>query len=372
MYMDYRVVPTIVRVTHLNDPAYTPGRTARLPLPPSHLPLFARRRRSAPGVAAVCLLTAAVASLTTGGIAHAQSTLDLTLDTGEPPSPPPAAAPAAPAPNVVVHRAMGGSSGAAPTVSRRALALASRAAATTRTTYRQAPSSAPRVLAQLGLVLSGEQQIRLDRDSSSRLLSAVPKGTYLAVVADGGDWWGVLMVNNTMGWVPKSALQMIDYQTEIAVPTNPLTQERPATRGAAGTVGGALGDLTSGGDMDGRTVALLRQAMTYLGVPYVWAGNTRAGLDCSGFVKAVFSSQGVSLPRHSGDQARVGQFVQGPDLRPGDRIYFDMGRKGAVNHCGIYLGNGYFIHASTNQRRVGIDSIYKPNYYKALVCARRS
>jgi cell wall-associated NlpC family hydrolase len=103
----------------------------------------------------------------------------------------------------------------------------------------------------------------------------------------------------------------------------------------------------------------------------VWAGNTRAGLDCSGFVKNVFATQGIRLPRHSGDQARVGTAIAGTDLQAGDRLYFDMKRSGHVSHTGIYLGNGMFIHASSNQGKVGIDSVLKPNYLRALVAARR-
>jgi cell wall-associated NlpC family hydrolase len=89
-------------------------------------------------------------------------------------------------------------------------------------------------------------------------------------------------------------------------------------------------------------------------------------------VRAVFSTQGVSLPRVAADQARVGYQVSWDEMRPGDRLYFDMGNKGRVSHTGIYLGNGYFIHASSNQGKVGIDPLTKPGYYKALVCARRS
>jgi cell wall-associated NlpC family hydrolase len=88
-------------------------------------------------------------------------------------------------------------------------------------------------------------------------------------------------------------------------------------------------------------------------------------------VKNVFAKYGVSLPRHSGDQAKVGRAVDGADLRPGDRLYFDMKRVGRISHTGIYIGNGYFIHASSNRRGVGVDSIFKSNYYRALVNARR-
>lgn len=244
--------------------------------------------------------------------------------------------------------------------------LASRAGALVR---REAPK--PVVLGKLAVVVSQKAPIRLGRGASSRLLSMAGQGTYLAIISDIGDQYGVLMVDRSTGWIPKSAVKMIDYQMAVgdpndAVPPVSDTVVPPPSNPS----GDPLANLPP--DMDARQVALLREAFSYLGVPYVWAGNTRSGLDCSGFVKNVFAKQGISLPRVSGDQAKVGTPVSWQDLKPGDRLYFDMKGAGRVSHTGIYLGNGYFIHASSNQRKVGVDSLMKPNYYKALVGARRS
>lgn len=179
------------------------------------------------------------------------------------------------------------------------------------------------------------------------------------------------MVNNTMGWINKSALQMIDYHTEVSLPNqNTGRRQLPASNGGSGSAASMVGSLTEG--LEAHSASILREAFTYLGVPYVWAGNTRAGLDCSAFVKSVYAAHGVRLPRTAAEQARVGRSVgNSDDLLPGDRLYFDMGRKGRVSHCGIYLGNGLFIHASTNHGRVDVDPLSKPNYSRALVAVRR-
>jgi cell wall-associated NlpC family hydrolase len=210
--------------------------------------------------------------------------------------------------------------------------------------------------------------MRVTIDPNARLLSVVPKGTYVAVVAQMGDFWGVLMANNTVGWTPKTAIELIDYQTEVSAPTDPASSQ--ATPSAAGSATGYLnGQLQN---MDPRTVGALREAFSYLGVPYVWGGEGRSGLDCSAFVRNVFATQGVRLPRHSGDQVAVGREVQGPDLRAGDRLYFDCSaRRTGIDHTGIYLGNGLFIHASGGKRQVTVDSLFKPLYYNGLVAARR-
>ncbi len=280
----------------------------------------------------------------------AQGTLDLPLETGLPKEPP--ATVAAPARPSTANR-NGSRLGSLP--------LPSRGGAT-RAPVRANPQPAPKVLAQLGYVLPAKLEVRVSQEAGARLLSVVQKGTNLAVVREGQEHWGVLMVNNTVGWVPKSSLELIDYRTEVSVPT-PEPQSRPETDSEAGYPGVASDDP--------RLESIMREAFTYLGVPYVWAGNTRNGLDCSAFVKNVFSTMGVTLPRHSGDQLTVGRAVQGPDLRAGDRLYFDMKRAGRISHTGIYLGNGYFIHASSNQGKVGVDSLFKKNYYQGLVAARR-
>jgi hypothetical protein len=281
------------------------------------------------------------------------SSLDLTLNTGS----------AAPKPNLAKQPAAKAPSRfSGPRL--QSLPLPSRGT-TTRTDLRQAPQQAPKVLAQLGVVTVVKTQVHVSREPGSRLLSEVQQGTNLAVVADMGEHWGVLMVNNSVGWVPKTDLELLNYQTEVSVPTDTANVDPTVSESAAGQASGLPGG------MDPMRQSLLREAFTYLGIPYVWGGTSRSGIDCSGFVKNVFAKQGVRLPRVAADQAKVGIPVQGPDLRPGDRLYFDMKRVGRVSHTGIYIGNGYFIHSSTNQRGVGVDSIFKPGYYRALVGARR-
>ncbi len=225
------------------------------------------------------------------------------------------------------------------------------------------PNPTPQVLGRLAVVEAAQALIRRDGNAASRVLSPVPQGTYVAISAEQPEFYGVRMIDGSTGWVAKSDVRLVPYEMAVRDPNAPAPQPSSSSSG---------GDLQMPENLDERTTALFREAFTYLGVPYVWGGNGRAGLDCSAFVRAVFSTQGVSLPRVAADQARVGYQVPWDEMRPGDRLYFDMGNKGRVSHTGIYLGNGYFIHASSNQGKVGVDPLTKPGYYKALVCARRS
>jgi cell wall-associated NlpC family hydrolase len=106
-------------------------------------------------------------------------------------------------------------------------------------------------------------------------------------------------------------------------------------------------------------------AKTHLGTKYVWGGNGGVGYDCSGFTKEVFEQNGIEIPRNSWKQAEVGRKVKKRDLKKGDLIFFNSKNQKRVNHVGIYLGDGKFIHASSFHKRIVISKFkeYK-RYFK--------
>jgi cell wall-associated NlpC family hydrolase len=84
------------------------------------------------------------------------------------------------------------------------------------------------------------------------------------------------------------------------------------------------------------------------GVPYRWGGLSRDGVDCSGFVMTAYRELfGLSLPRATGNQVRVGQAVPQDELQAGDLVFFHL--PGRARHVGLYLGAGEFAHASTSE-----------------------
>lgn len=88
--------------------------------------------------------------------------------------------------------------------------------------------------------------------------------------------------------------------------------------------------------------SIVETALQYLGVPYVWGGeNPDIGFDCSGLVRYVYLKHGIELPHYSGYQFKMGKPVSKDELMPGDLVFFGN----PVHHVGIYIGNGYFIHA---------------------------
>jgi cell wall-associated NlpC family hydrolase len=104
---------------------------------------------------------------------------------------------------------------------------------------------------------------------------------------------------------------------------------------------------------------VLRTADSYVGVKYVWGGNTpKQGFDCSGFTKYIFAKSGVALPRTSREQAVVGSAVAADfrALRPGDLMFFAEPGE-AISHVAIYAGDGRIIHSSSSNRGVGYTDL---------------
>jgi cell wall-associated NlpC family hydrolase len=131
--------------------------------------------------------------------------------------------------------------------------------------------------------------------------------------------------------------------------------------GGGGHSGGGDGRSGNGSTAGSRAAALARR---YLGVPYVWGGESPSGFDCSGLVQYVYSRIGISVPRVTYQQWGAGRHVSRSALRPGDLVFFH-----SRGHVGIYLGRDRFIHAPHTGTVVRIDSMngwYSAEYTGAV------
>ena len=92
---------------------------------------------------------------------------------------------------------------------------------------------------------------------------------------------------------------------------------------------------------------LLQQIGFYLGTPYKYGGDSRRGMDCSGFVRRMFrESFRLKLPHNAAQLYLNSTRVTSVELETGDLVFFSTNNSGAVNHVGIYLLDNYFAHAS--------------------------
>lgn len=95
---------------------------------------------------------------------------------------------------------------------------------------------------------------------------------------------------------------------------------------------------------------LVKEASSHLGKPYKYGKTGPKSFDCSGFVYAVHRNVGLKIPRTSLAQSKIsGDKISKKNLEIGDLVFFDTSKKGHVNHSGIYIGKGKFIHASSGK-----------------------
>jgi cell wall-associated NlpC family hydrolase len=139
-----------------------------------------------------------------------------------------------------------------------------------------------------------------------------------------------------------------------------------ASAGGSSAGGTSAGGTSSGASFDGSALGpghpeAVAVGLEYVGVPYVWGGSTPAGFDCSGLTQYVYREIGISIPRTSRTQFKVGSHIP-PDrmdlLAPGDLVFFGYnGDPGRVHHVGIFVGNGNYLHAPSSGQLVRVDSL---------------
>jgi cell wall-associated NlpC family hydrolase len=111
---------------------------------------------------------------------------------------------------------------------------------------------------------------------------------------------------------------------------------------------------------------LISLAKSKIGSPYIYAKAGPNSFDCSGFVYYIFNENNIQVPRTSLAQSKIGSKINRDKIKRGDLVFFDTSLKGQVNHSGIYLGDGKFIHASSGKANgvtiSDIDGWYKDKF----------
>jgi len=129
---------------------------------------------------------------------------------------------------------------------------------------------------------------------------------------------------------------------------------------------------TYGSNNNNTNESIIRMAKQYLGAPYRFGGYSfKTGIDCSGYVKKIFSKFNVELPRTARDiYYNAGTQVAKSQLQTGDLVFFRTYAR-YPSHVGIYMGNNLFIHASSGAHKVSITRLDKKYYAKRYIGAKR-
>lgn len=153
-----------------------------------------------------------------------------------------------------------------------------------------------------------------------------------------------LHIRGEAGGVPGAALSSGDGQSLYAVAGREVDYPEPAPQP---TVGESIAGF----------------ALAYVGYPYVAAGNTPAGFDCSGFTQWVMLNVlGVDIGHGLEGQPAAGWWVDYGAWQPGDLVFFQNTYKPGLSHVGIYIGDGLIVHAENEGTGVRISSIFSDYY----------
>jgi cell wall-associated NlpC family hydrolase len=180
---------------------------------------------------------------------------------------------------------------------------------------------------------------RAEASLGAPVITTLNKGTEITILESTTSWYKIALDDNTSGWVFSKFI--------------------------------SLGPLDSDENNPSLADQIISYAKTFLGIKYVYGGASITGFDCSGFTMHVFSKFNINLPHSSISQFDYGEKIGLNNLIPGDLVFFKTLNSTRVNHVGIYLGNGQFIHASSGAGYVKIDTLLSGYYYNRFQGGRR-
>ena len=114
---------------------------------------------------------------------------------------------------------------------------------------------------------------------------------------------------------------------------------------------------------------VVRTAQMFTGLPYLWAGRSGFGFDCSGLTSLDYRVHGVTIPRDADAQAVKGRAMARLSLRPGDLLFYAT--SGSVHHVSIYAGNGRMVQAPRTGSNVQTIAVSTPSYAREYAAGRR-
>lgn len=209
-----------------------------------------------------------------------------------------------------------------------------------------------------GTVTATNLNIRSYPDTQkSKVIGSLKNGTKVEVLYKVNGFYKI-MINGSAGFVSS---QYIDCKYDPYVSTQSLNNVGVISvwTGGTGTSTSTNTNTNTSTSSSSKGEQVVETAMKYLGNPYVYGGTSLTnGADCSGFTQSVMKLHGVTIPRTASEQSKVGTLITKENLQKGDLLFFGSSAS-AISHCGIYIGDGKMIHASTSSTGIIISGAYK-------------
>ena len=203
--------------------------------------------------------------------------------------------------------------------------------------------------------------IRNEPSTDASIVISLIRNTDVTVTGENGDWYKV-KYGDFEGYIFKELLS--DEQTEQTNRHMPLAETTNLQENV---------EQTSNSNESSLGQEIVEYAKQYLGYPYVYGGAGSSSFDCSGFTMYVYKNFGYSLSHSARAQSKMGTYVEKENLQPGDLVFFlDYETTDDIGHCGIYIGDGNFIHASSGTGYcVKISTLLSGSYDRRYATARR-
>jgi hypothetical protein len=126
--------------------------------------------------------------------------------------------------------------------------------------------------------------------------------------------------------------------------------------------------------IESREVDILEFAKNYIGIPYLYGGETTNGIDCSAFIQHIHQEFGISLPRTSRQQFAFYALeeVSVNEIAPQDLLFFRGEDSNEIDHVAMYVSEGKMIHSSRKEKGVQItDFKFSPFWSSRFIAAKR-
>ena len=214
-----------------------------------------------------------------------------------------------------------------------------------------------------GSVTTNKVNVRSGPSTSYTSLAKANQGDQAYIIGFNNQWYKVIY-NSHVGYIRSDYLNLTEIPYENAASKkDPLFFVDGKSTGVTPSAAALKGQ-------SGTAQQIINNAKKHMGTPYVWGGTTPSGFDCSGFVQYVFKQSGISLPRTTSEQVKVGTYVSKSNLQPGDLVFLKNTYREGVSHVGIYIGDGQMIHASSS-KGVTISNLSASYYTQHYHSARR-
>jgi len=229
-------------------------------------------------------------------------------------------------------------------------------------------AAASKVIRSRNAVVTGENvTIRRGPSTASGKVTIVNRGTRVTVLDREGSWYKLKFPKGSVGWVRGDLLKAVSAtQVASSSPSKRSSTKVKKSRTAAKSAPNRRLVAANSSSKD-----IVERALGYRGVRYSYGSASRSATDCSGLTTQVYKAAGVALPRTSAQQSKVGQAVKKDTLKKGDLVFFKTNRGTRINHVGIYVGEGKFVHASSAGGKVKVDSLADGYYDRRYAGARR-